>query len=124
MDINGLANPAVECVNPNIPVSIQASTGYTIGAGLKQIPSYAAAVSAFGQVQELSSSDLKQMDGLNIQGVMRKLYLPNPFNAVIRPDSSGGDLITIAGQIWLNVKVLEQWWNFTTAVIVLQEQPS
>ena len=124
MDINGLANPAVECANPNIPVSIQASTGYTIGAGLKQVPSYAAAVSGFGQVQELSSSDLKQMDGLNIQGVMRKLYLRNPFNAVIRPNNQGGDLITIAGQIWLNVKVLEQWWNFTTAVIVLQEQPS
>ncbi len=124
MDLNGLANPSAELVNPNIPVSIQASTGYTIGAGLKQVPSYAAPVSGFAQLQEITSSDLKQVDGLNIQGDMRKLYVPQPLNAVIRPNSQGGDLVTIAGQLWLVVKVLEQWWNFTTALIVLQEPVS
>ena len=124
MDLNGLANPAVECVNPNIPVSIQASTGYTIGDGLKQIPSYAAAVSGFGQVQELSSSELKQTEGMNIQGVMRKLYLRSPLNAVIRPNSQGGDLVTIAGQVWLVMKTLELWPTWCSALIVLQEQPS
>jgi hypothetical protein len=124
MDLNGLANQAVEVVNANIPVSIQASTGYTIGAGLKQVPSYAAAVSGFAQVQELSSSELKQTEGLNIQGVMRKLYLRSPLNAVIRPDSQGGDLVMIAGQIWLTVKTLELWPTWCSSLIVLQEQPS
>lgn len=124
MDLNGIANQAAEVVNPNIPVSIQVSTGYTIGAGLKQVPSYAPAVSGFAQVQELSSSELKQTEGLNIQGVMRKLYLRSPLNAVIRPDSQGGDLVTIAGQLWLTVKTLELWPTWCASLIVLQEQPS
>ncbi len=120
MDLNGIANAATEVVNPNIPVSIQASTGYTIGAGLKQVPGYASPVSGFAQVQELSSSELKQTEGLNIQGVMRKLYLRSPLNAVIRPNSQGGDLVTIAGQIWLVVKTLELWPTWCSALIVLQ----
>lgn len=124
MDLNGIANLAAEVVNPNIPVSIQASTGYTIGSGLKQVPTYASAVSGYAQVQELSSSELKQVEGLNIQGVMRKLYLRSPLNGVIRPDGKGGDLVTIAGQIWLVVKTLELWPLWCAVLIVLQEQPS
>lgn len=124
MDLNGLANGVAEVVNPNIPVSIQASAGYSIGAGLKQVPAYATSVSGFAQVQELSSSELKQVEGLNIQGVMRKLYLRSPLNAVIRPDSKGGDLVTIAGQVWLVMKTLELWPTWCSALIVLQEQPS
>ena len=124
MDLNAMANPVIESVNPNIPVSIQASTGYTIGTGLKQIPSYAAAVSGFGQVQELSSSELRQAEGLNIQGVMRKLYLRGALNAVIRTNSQGGDLVTIAEQVWLVVKTLELWPTWCSALIVLQENPS
>jgi hypothetical protein len=124
MDLNAIANSVSETINPNIAVSIQASTGYTIGAGLKQVPSYAAAVSGFAQVQELSSSELRQTEGLNIQGVMRKIYLRGPLNAVIRPNSQGGDLVTIAGQIWLIVKTLELWPDWCSALIVLQEPAS
>ena len=122
MDLNGIANTAAEVVNTNVAVTVQASTGYTIGAGLKQVPSYAAAVSGFGQVQELSSSELRQTEGLNIQGVMRKVYLRSPLNAVIRPDGNGGDLITIANQVWLTVKTLELWPTWCSALVVLQEQ--
>jgi hypothetical protein len=124
MDLNAIANSVSETINPNIAVSIQASTGYAIGAGLKQVPSYAAAVSGFAQVQELSSSELRQTEGLNIQGAMRKIYFRSPLNAVIRPNSQGGDLVTIAGQIWLTVKTLELWPDWCSALIVLQEPAS
>ncbi len=124
MDLLFISNAVTDCVNPNISVTVQASTGYTIGAGLKQVPSYAAAVSGFAQVQELSSSELKQTEGLNIQGVMRKLYLRSPLNAVIRPNSQGGDLVTIAGQVWYTVKTLELWPTWCSALIVLQTQES
>lgn len=125
MDLQALANPLVESVNPNTLVSIQASTGYTnTGAGYRQVPAYADPVTGFAQVQELTSSELKQIEGLNIQGVMRAIYFRGPLNGVIRPDSKGGDLVMFGGQIWLVVKTLEQWPTFSKAVIVLQEPAS
>jgi hypothetical protein len=55
---------------------------------------------------------------------MRKIYFTSPLNAVIRPNSQGGDLVTIAGQIWLIVKTLELWPDWCSALIVLQEPAS
>jgi hypothetical protein len=125
MDLQGLANPVANSVNPNVLVSVQASTGYTnTGPGYRQVPAYAAAVQGFAQVQELTSSELKQAESLNIQGVMRAIYFRGNLNGVIRPDSKGGDLVTIDGQDWLVVKTLELWPTFSKALIVLQEPSS
>ena len=121
MDLNTIANAVAEVVNPNTPVSIQASTGYTIGAGLKQIPSYAPAVSGFAQLQEITSMELKHLDGLNVQGDIRTIYIRGSLSAVLRPTGQGGDLITVGNQTWLNVKTLEQWPLWAKAAIVLQE---
>lgn len=120
MDLNGIANASAEVVNPNTPISIQASTGYTIGAGLQQVPSYAAAVSGFGQLQEITSMELKHLDGLNIQGNIQTIYIKGQLSAVLRPTGQGGDLITIGSQTWLNVKTLEQWPYWAKAAIVQQ----
>ena len=84
-----------DTVNPNIPVSCQASTGYAIGAGLKQVPSYAAPVTGFAQVQALTSADLRHLDGLNIQGATYSIILRGPLNAVVRTNSKGGDLVSM-----------------------------
>jgi hypothetical protein len=120
MDLNGLANQVAEVVNPNTAITIQASTGYTIGAGLKQVPSYAAPVSGFGQLQEITSMELKHLDGLNIQGEIQTIYITGKLSAVIRPTGQGGDLVTIGSQTWLNVKTLEQWPYWAKAAIVRQ----
>lgn len=121
MNIRQLANSAITAINPNIVVSVLKSTGYTVDANRRQVPSYAAAVTGPAQVQALSGSDLKQLEGLNIQGVMRAIYLRGVLAGVIRPSNTGGDLILIDDQKWLVVKVLEPWPNWTKAVIVLQE---
>lgn len=120
MDLNGIANSVAEVVNPNVAVSIQASTGYTIGAGLRQVPSYAAPVSGFAQLQEITSMELKHLDGLNIQGDIQTIYIRGSLSAVLRPTGQGGDLVTIGSQTWLNVKTLEQWPLWAKAAIVLQ----
>lgn len=121
MNVRQLANSAITAVNPNIVVSVLKSTGYTVDANRRQVPSYAAAVTGPAQLQALSGSDLKQLEGLNIQGVMRAIYLRGVLAGVIRPSNTGGDLILIDGQKWLVVKVLEPWAGWTKAVIVLQE---
>ena len=120
MDLRGLANGVTSTVNPNKTVTVRRSTGYTIGAGRKQVPSYAAPVTGPGQIQALDANDIKQLDGLNIQGTIRAIYLRGALAGVVRPDGTGGDIVQIDGQNWLVVKVLEGWPTWTKAAIVLQ----
>jgi hypothetical protein len=101
-------------------VSVKRSTGSTVGAGLKQVPSYAAAVSGPAQLQALDSSELRQVEGLNLQGVIKAIYLRGNLAGVVRPNGTGGDLVIIGMQTWLVVKVLETWPLWTKAVVVLQ----
>ena len=120
MDLRGIANGVTTAVNPNETVTVLRSTGYTIGAGRRQVPSYAAPVSGPAQIQALDADDIKQLDGLNIQGTIRAIYLRGNLAGVIRPDGTGGDLVEVDGQTWLVVKVLEGWPTWTKATIVLQ----
>lgn len=129
MDLRGIANGVTSTVNPNETVTVLRSTGFTTGAGAKQVPSYAAPVSGPGQIQALDADDIKQLDGLNIQGTIRAIYLRGPLAGVVRPNQTGGDLVTIAAPApvalrgtWLVVKVLESWPDWTKAAIVLQGQ--
>jgi len=122
MDLQGLANPVAESVNPNVLVTVRASRGYAFGGtGLRQMPQYNPAVTGYAQVQELTSSELRQVEALNIQGVMRAIYFRGKLNGVIRPESKGGDLVTIGTETFLVVKTLEQWPTWSKALIVLQE---
>lgn len=121
MNLRGLANGAIVVVNPNIPITVRVSNGYTIGVGKKQIPNYLPDVDGFGQLQALDGDELKQLEGLNIQGVIKGLYVTGHLAGVIRPDSKGGDLIIIDGKTWLVVKVIEGWATWTKVAIRLQD---
>lgn len=121
MDLRGIANGATTTVNPNKQVVVKVSTGFTIGAGQRQVPSYAAPVTGPANIQALDADDIKQLDGLNIQGTIRAIYLRGVLAGVVRPESKGGDLIEFDGQQWLTVRVLEGWPTWTKAAIVLQQ---
>ena len=124
MDLRGIANEITDTVNPNISVTLLSSTGYTIGAGLKQVPSYAEPVTGFAQVQALTAADLRHLDGLNIQNATKSIILRGPLNAVIRANSQGGDIVIIGSETYLTVAVMEQWPLWTRCAIQLQENPS
>lgn len=127
MDLRGLANNVSNAVNPNVIVSVIASTGATDGTagnGYKQTPTYAAPVIGPAQIQALDSVDLKQLDGLNLQGVLKAIYLRGALAGVVRPDSKGGDIVTVAAPApaiyigtWLVVKVFESWPLWTKCAI-------
>jgi hypothetical protein len=123
MNLRGIANRVSSVVNPNIPVTLYRSTGYTIGAGRKQVPGYADPVEVIAQLQALDGNDLKQLDSLNIQGTIKAIYLYGIVAGVVRPDGTGGDKIIIDHRTWLVVKVLEGWATWTKAAIVLQDDP-
>jgi hypothetical protein len=122
MDLRGIANGVTTTVNPNETVTVLRSTGFTTGAGAKQVPSYAEPVIGPAQVQALDADDIKQLDGLNIQGTIRAIYLRGTLAGVVRPNQTGGDIVKRKNdsEIWLVVKVLESWPDWTKAAIVLQ----
>jgi len=120
MNLHGIAGPIVAAVNPMIQGTLLSSTGYTTSADGTQVPTYAAPVTGPMQVQALTYKDLQQIDGLNIQGEARAIYLYGDWNGVVRPDSKGGDLIAFNGQQWLVKQTLEQWGNWCKVVAVRQ----
>jgi hypothetical protein len=121
MNVREIANPIANIINPNILADAYVSTGYTKDPlTLKQIPSYAAPITGPIQLQALDGEDLKQLDGLNIQGVIKAAYLRGILAGVIRPKSTGGDKLIFGGETWLVVKVLEGWPTWTKVAIVLQ----
>lgn len=120
MDLRGIANGIASSVNNNMQVNILRSTGYVNGNGGKQIPQYANPVSQFAQLQPLNSDQLRQMDGLNVQGIMQTISLRGQVTAANRPKGTGGDIIKINGEDWLVVRVLESWPMWTKAIIKLQ----
>lgn len=124
IDVRGLATQAITTVNPDEIVTVKRSTGFTIGAGQRQIPSYALPIKGPANIQALDYSDLKQVDNLNIQGTIRAIYLKGALAGVVQPTGKGGDLILrgFPQQTWLVVKVLESWPTWTKACIVLQNE--
>lgn len=120
IDVRGMANMVSSTVNDNKSVELYVSTGFTSGAGLRQVPSYADPVTGYAQIQALDSSDLKHIDGLNIQGTLKTIFMYGALAGVIQPEGKGGDLVKFDGNTWLIVKVVEAWPTWTRAVIQYQ----
>ena len=58
----------------------------------------------------MTSGDLRQVSGLNLNGELRAMYCNGSIEDVDRPQTLGGDLITLPdASVWLVVKVLENW---------------
>lgn len=119
MNLRGIANGLTSTINPNVAGVFQVNTGFTTQPGGKRVPSYNS-VDVTVQLQELSSTDLKQVDAINIQGILRSAYLNGNFNGVNRPDQKGGDILIIGQEKWLVVKVPELWPDWCKVIINLQ----
>lgn len=126
MNLHGIVASAIGAVNPFVPVTLKRSTGYTTAPDGKQVPAYATIANLSVQVQALSFSDLQQLDGLNIQGVRRAVYLNGPIMGVVRVNQAGGDLMVFPmgtfpeGDTWLVAHVLERWPDWSKCAITLQ----
>ena len=121
MRLRAIANAAVNAVNKNVAVTIYRYDGWTVGEGRRREAAYKAAERTTCQMQALDSDDLKQIDGLNLTGTIRAVYVNGVVKGVSAPEEKGGDILEIGSQRWLVTKVLEGWPTWTKAVVVLQE---
>jgi hypothetical protein len=111
MNLHAIAGPIVAAINPPISGQYKKSSGYTTDDDGSQVPVYADPIDITVQKQPLSSRDLMQLDGLNLNGEKCAMYVTGNIGAVSRPDARGGDLITLSdGSVWLVAQELENWY--------------
>lgn len=124
MNLHRICSGAIASVNPFITGTVRYSSGSTTGADGVRAPTYVDIASVSMQVQALTSKDLHQLDGLNLNGTQRAIYLYGEIDGVVRSASKGGDLIVITSGInagvWLVNLVLEQWPDWSKCAVVLQ----
>lgn len=120
MNLHGIVRGAITAVNPDVTVAISESTGYTTSADFEQIPTYNT-FPAQAQIQALTGKDLKQLDGMNLNGTLRAIYFYGDVEAIVRVMRKGGDLITDSNNnVWLVHQVLETWPDWCKVAVTLQ----
>jgi hypothetical protein len=126
MNLHGIVRGAITTVNPDIVAAWSASNGNTVGADFSQTPGYAAPVNIKIQSQALSGKDLRHAEFLNLQGVLRTVYMYGNKQGIFRPEQLGGDLLAFPlvpnGPVlnWKIVEVGETWPDWCRVTVCLQ----
>ncbi len=112
MNLHQIVRGPISAVNPDITGRLYASAGSTTTASGKRVPRFTRYDDVTMQVQPLSLDDvgkLQHVDGLNIEGVLRAVYLNGTAKGVDRVEAKGGDILYFRREYWLVVGVLEPW---------------
>jgi hypothetical protein len=124
MNLHGIVSGAVSAVNPSTLGTLKVNTGSTKQADGSRTPSYKSYPKRAMQIQQMSSRDLQQIEGLNLGGEKRKIYFYGEVNAVVRSANQGGDLVVIESGVhagtWLIVQSIEAYPDWCSVVAVLQ----
>lgn len=129
MNLRKIANAYTRNVNPNISATWRKSTGYAVNSDGTCKPVYTD-MSVEVQPQAVSGDALAFIEGLNIQGVMRSVYMYGNVQGVVRSDERGGDLLLFPQtpgdpvQTWKVVTVVETWPDWAHVIVVLQNDES
>jgi len=125
MNLHNIVRNAIASVNPDIAATLLRSDGYTTNAAGKQIQKFLTFTGQI-QVQGVSGKDLEHTDNLNIQGVLRTVYLRGNWAGVVRANQTGGDIMKFPQQPgaavsdWRVVTVKEQWNDWVAVIVWLQ----
>lgn len=129
MNLRKIANAYTRNINPNIPAIWRKSIGYTVKEDGTQEPVYEDSTVEINP-QAVSGDTLAFIEGLNIQGVMRSVYMYGNVQGVVRSDERGGDLLLFPQtpdkpiQTWKVVTVVETWPDWAHVIVVLQNDES
>jgi len=125
MNLREIANKYIQVTNPNIQINWVQSNGYTTNDAGRRTPK-TITLTVDAQVQALSATDLKHIDGLNITGVMRSVYMYGNAAGVVRADQIGGDILVFpevpggCNKNWLINQVVETWADWCHVIVTLQ----
>lgn len=131
LNLHNIVRGAIQSVNPDITAAYLASIGYIQSTeDGRQVPIYATPVAVQIQVQPPSSKDLQHVNFLNLQGIIRTVYIYGWPQGVNRVNVQGGDLLmfpqTPGAPVdnWLVEYVPETWapdsLGWTKLIVTLQ----
>lgn len=130
INVRAAANTAIQAVNPNEGGWLYVSTGFTIDpATRKQVPSFAPSLPVRLQIQAVDGPNLRHLDGLNIEGIVRSVHMWGNVLGIERVSQKGGDLLyfrdvpTGTLRVWKVVKVVETWRDWCHLIVNLQTDP-
>lgn len=125
MNPRAIANRFTQITNKNLNINWIQSNGYITDDAGKRAPK-TITMSVKAQIQALSGSDLRHVDGLNMQGVMRSVYMYGNAVGVVRADQLGGDILVFpecaggCSKNWLITQVIETWPDWCHVIVTLQ----
>ena len=121
MNLHGIVSGAIGSINPPVLATFKSSTGtYTTGPDGSRVPAYNIIDNVPIQVQALTAAEIRHTDNLNMQGVLRAVYLNGAANGIVLKYGEGGDLLIFGGNTWLATTVLEQWDSWVKIAVTLQ----
>jgi hypothetical protein len=112
MNLHAIVRGPISAVNPDVTGRVYVSTGNSTQTSGKRTPTYQRYDDIGMQVQPLSMQDvgrLEQMDSINLEGVMRAVYVNGAPKGIDRAEMKGGDVLYFLSNYWLVVAVLEPW---------------
>jgi hypothetical protein len=120
IDVARLAQGAIQPVLADRAITIKKYAGVTRDADGERVPTYTT-ISGMGNVQALSSNALSYAEKMGLQGELLSVYslAPNFLTASMQ-GVTGGDLITIDGDDWLVITLVESYPTYCHAIIQRQ----
>ena len=122
MNLHAIVTSAISSINPPFVGSVLISAGFTVAGDGTQKATYTQFDGVSMQVQALTSSDLKQIDSVNLSSIMRGVYMNGAIEGLDRYAGKGGDILVFNNQAWLVVEVLEGWDNAGWCKVAVTQQ--
>lgn len=118
INVRGLANMATQNVNPNVVVTLEVNTGYTVNEYGEQVPSFDSEEIEV-QTQSLSSTEKFNLDLVNRQGEFISIYAFGAIDGIRRWLDKGSSrfIFPAYGEedpaVWNVEQVLESFATWT-----------
>lgn len=127
INVRALANMATQNVNPNMEVTLEVNTGYTVNDYGEQVASYISEPITV-QTQSLSSTEKYNLDLVNKQGEFISIYAYGDINGIRRWLQKGSSRFVFPAYgeeeptIWNVEQVAESFATWTRVVCWRAEQ--
>lgn len=127
INVRALANMATQNVNPNMEVTLEVNTGYTVNDYGEQVVSYVSEPITV-QTQSLSSTEKYNLDLVNKQGEFISIYAYGDINGIRRWLQKGSSRFVFPAYgeeepaIWNVEQVAESFATWTRVVCWRAEQ--
>lgn len=115
LNLHAVVRQVIPAVNSDVTGYWYQSKGSVISSGGRQQPAYNAPLTVQCQVQPPSGRDLRFIDFLQLQGVIRTVWMFSDPQSIVRVNQTGNDLLLFpqwAGapnDVWMVQQMPESW---------------